>query len=586
MNLFFKHCLGSLLAMLLLTIFSAVANAQLTNIQYFTDSDGNGGLIITGFAAAGSGPLVIPDTINGLPVTGIDGQTFYHYTDDYYQLTSVTIPSSVTTIGIGTFSSSFCSSLTSITVSAQNPAFSSSVDGVLFNESQTILMECPAGKTGSYTIPNSVTSIGGKAFYACTGLTSVTIPNSVTNIDNSAFLACTGFTSVTIPDSVTNIGNDAFGLCFRLTSMTIPDSVTSIGDKAFYNCFGLISMTIGSGVTNIGNQVFTECKILTSITVSPQNIFFSSVNGVLFNNNQTTLIQYPEAKAGNNYTIPDGVTSIGDEAFYFCPSLTSVTIPNSVTSIGDSAFEYCSGLTSVTIPNNVTSIGASVFHFCTGLTSVIIPNSVTSIGNDAFLVCSNLSSVHFLGNAPVMGSYVFRSAGSGFTVSYYKGATGFTSPTWTDSSGDSYPALVLPDPTFNQWEASYPTLTDLSPTDTPENDGMPTLFKYLYDINPARLMTAADRAALPVLAMTGEGDLTLTFRKYSLQTGITLNVQTSTDLQTWTTATQVTNPTAGCYTLQPTGAIDPNTGDPYMKIDFKPGSASSRLFIRLNATMP
>ena len=112
---------------------------------------------------------------------------------------------------------------------ALNSAYSS-VDGVLFNKSQTTLIQYPGGKAGSYTIPNSVTSIGFAAFAGCTSLTSVTIPNSVTSIGGYAFSGCTSLTSVTIPNSVTSIGDATFSGCTSLTSVTIPNSVTSIGE--------------------------------------------------------------------------------------------------------------------------------------------------------------------------------------------------------------------------------------------------------------------------------------------------------------------------------------------------------------------
>lgn len=151
-------------------------------------------------------------------------------------LTSVTIPSSVTSITGYIFS--FCTALTSITVASGNPNYSSQ-DGVLFNKAKTELIRCPGGKTGSYTIPASVTSIGGYAFDHCTSLTSVTIPSSVMTIGYEAFRVCTSLKGVTILASVTTIVNYAFYGCTSLVSVTIPKSVTSIGLEAFYGCDSL-----------------------------------------------------------------------------------------------------------------------------------------------------------------------------------------------------------------------------------------------------------------------------------------------------------------------------------------------------------
>ena len=341
-----------------------------------------------GKCAFGSCRNLISVTI-GNSVTSIGGYAFY----DCGKLTSVTIGNSVTSISDHAFY--LCDSLERITVDTNNKYYSNDEYGVLFNKDKTTLIQYPKGNTRTtYTIPDSVTSIGNYAFDGCDRLTSVTIPDSVTSIGNYAFDWCDSLTSVTIgnsvasignrafyncdslisitiPDSVTSIGNYAFEDCDRLASVTIPDSVTSIGEKVFIFCDSLTSVTIGNSVTSIGNYAFSNCDSLERITVDINNKYYSNDEyGVLFNKDKTTLIQYPNGNTRTTYTIPDSVTRIGEFAFSDSESLTSVTIGNSVTSIGELAFSDCESLTSVTIAYSVKSIGDYAFSNCDSLTDV------------------------------------------------------------------------------------------------------------------------------------------------------------------------------------------------------------------------
>ena len=390
----------------------------------------------------------------GNSVTSIGSYAF----EDCTSLTSITIPDSVTSIGNGVFSG--CDGLTSITVDSDNQYYSSDSYGVLFNKDKTILIQYPIGNTRtSYTVPNSITSVGDSAFDGCLNLTTITIPDSVTSIGNSAFYCCYSLTNVTIgdsvtsigrfvffscynlasvkiSDSVTSIGECAFKNCYSLTSITIPDSVTSIGDDAFYRCHSLTSVTIGNSVTSIGDYAFWECKSITnvtigdsvtsigayafdycgsitSITVNADNQCYSSDSyGALFNKDKTKLIKYPAGNTRTEYIIPNSVTSIVYNAFKNCNKLTSIIIPDSVTSIGDDAFYYCSKLISVTIGDSVTSIGNSAFEFCSSLTSITIPDSVTSIGDHAFDGCSKLTSVTIGKSVTSIGDWVFDDCDS------------------------------------------------------------------------------------------------------------------------------------------------------------------------------
>ena len=331
----------------------------------------------------------------------------------YYNFDHSTLTASVTNIGYGQdfpASDSYSGSIT-IPSTVVFDGTSYIVTSIGYSNFGHGAFESNGGLT-SVTIPNSVTSIGERAFSGCTGLNKAEFA-SVESLCNMSFgnyesnplcyahhLYINGkeVTDLAIPNSVTSIGSSAFSGCSGLTSVTIPNSVTSIGEDAFYGCTGLTSITIPNSVTSIGSSAFYKVKhvIYTgSATGSPWGAI--AVNGfvdgdfVFSDNTKTTLLAY--IGNGGDVTIPSGVTSIGSSAFYDCDGLTSVTIPNSVTSIGSSAFSGCSGLTSITIPNSVTSIGYEAFEGCTGLTSIEIPNSVTSIGGSAFGGCTGLTSI-------------------------------------------------------------------------------------------------------------------------------------------------------------------------------------------------
>ena len=248
----------------------------------------------------------------------------------------------------------------------------------------------------SVTIPPGVTDIGNSAFYGCTSLISVTIPASVTTIGVQAFQGCDLLSSVTLPAGLTAISSQAFSGCYSLTSMTIPAAVTSIGIAAFDGCYGLTSITIPAAVTSIGLDAFVGCAGLATISVDPSNPNYKSVGGVLFDKAGTTLLKVP-AKFSGFYTIPNGVTSIGVNAFVDCDGVTGVSIPASLTSL--SGFNS-SGLTSLVIPSTVTSILASAFSPCVHLTTVTIPSSVTSIGIQAFDQCPALTDVYVQNSTP------------------------------------------------------------------------------------------------------------------------------------------------------------------------------------------
>ena len=278
--------------------------------------------------------------------------------------------------------------------------------GVKYSKDGKKLIECTDDNLTNYTIRQGTRSICDTAFFLCGSLQSVTIPDSVTSIGGSVFWFCSSLQSVIIPDSVTSIGDNAFMNCSSLQSVTIPDSVTSIGDSAFSECSSLQSVTIPESVTIIKGNPFPACPA----KVINHSNHFTIFEGNLYTSDRRKLISY--LSKGENFIIPDSVTSIGDGAFEDCWSLQSVTIPDSVTSIGDLAFYDCRSLHSVTIPDSVTSIGESAFYRCSSLQSVTIPDSVTSIGSSAFESCSSFQSVTIPDSVTSIGESAFEGCSS------------------------------------------------------------------------------------------------------------------------------------------------------------------------------
>jgi hypothetical protein len=245
------------------------------------------------------------------------------------KLTSITIPASVISLHVPLF----CGSLNLYAINVDpNNRYYKSKDGIMYSKDENILMTYPNAKGSDFVIPNNVTDINPFAFMDCHGLKNVTIPGSVVKIGDAAFQNCYGLENVTISDGVQIINSGAFNSCISLKSVDIPRSLLKIEDN-----------------------VFTCCDKLSSISVDSGNTNYTSIDGVLFSKDNACLISYPNAK-GSEYTIPNGVTSVGLQAFYSCTTLKTLTVSKSVNLLDSFALMNCSNLTDLYFEGNAPQV--------------------------------------------------------------------------------------------------------------------------------------------------------------------------------------------------------------------------------------
>jgi len=403
----------------------------------------------------------------GKSVETIGECAFQHCTS----LTSITLPASLDSVDSTAFLD--CHYLESIEVDDANLKYSSK-DGILYSKKYDSLIMCPGGKQGDITIPGTVTSISPYSFYKCPHLTSVTFNSILQSIGEYAFYWCSGLTSLVLPDSLETIGTDSFNGCTGLKTVTVPgdvksyigtftdsndletlivsgyfvqgemfnwikartviieDSVRIIKQSAFYGAknmvdiqlgknveiiekyafsySGLKTVTIPASVKSIEEGAFGDCY-LESIDVDGNNSYYSSVDNVLLDKDETTLLLYPMGKAGG-FIVPSSVKNVSKASFSNCVNLTSIEL-SSVEDIGERAFLGCNSLTSLALPSSLKTIEVEAFSKCKGLKSVTFKGDIDTVGSSAFSFCEELELVSYKGvNDPGTGSDdVFRGCG-------------------------------------------------------------------------------------------------------------------------------------------------------------------------------
>jgi hypothetical protein len=325
-----------------------------------------------------------------------------------------------------------------------------------------------------YSISDDQVTITGRV----EDITEAVIPASidglpVTAIGDAAFTRCFTLQSVIIPETVTRIGDRAFYLCDQLFTVDLPDSVVELGAWAFTYCEYLQFVTIGNGLSSVGYNAFGSCKMLFSIEVAEDNPHLSTLDGILYDKEMTTLLHLPQAKPGT-YVVPEGVTTIENPGIAGCGNLTSVYLPSSVTEIGYNTFSYCLNLTSINvaqansrysstagvlfdkdrtsllrfpsglsgsyaIPEGVVTVNDWAFSGNPFLARVNLPASITTLKLEAFSSCYSLEGLYFFGAPPSLESSVFSAANPSLVIYHAEGVAG-----WEETFGEVPTAPFIP----------------------------------------------------------------------------------------------------------------------------------------------
>lgn len=327
-----------------------------------------GGGICTESITTLNKPIFIKAPITILDLPNISGT--YYGAKECISLTSATIPSSCTTIGV--YALGGCTELTSV------------------------------------SIPNTITTIGQAAFKN-TGITSVSLPSSLTSLsynsedygDGGSFEGCTSLTSVSLPDTLTSLGWATFKDCTSLTSITLPSALTTTGNRVFYGCTNLTTVNnMPSTLTRLGNNLFYNCSHLANITL-PSSL--TIIGSYTF---------YRCTSLTGSITLPSSLTDIYSNAYYGCTGITSVSFPSTLNRIYDYAFANCTGLTSVSLPDTLTNLSGGAFKGCTGLTSFTIPSSITTVRSGLLEGCTNITTVNLHNSITILEGSVFKNCTS------------------------------------------------------------------------------------------------------------------------------------------------------------------------------
>lgn len=419
-------------------------------------TENHNGITLTGYIRGKlNGDVVFPSEINGKAVTEISGKAFYYIPD----LTSVTIPASITTIGMFNFSA--CTNLTAIHVDENNPAFCS-VDGILFSKDMATLVQAPFMLEGDYVIPDGVTELGRSAFQRC-NISTLSIPASVTKYDTYTFGSMPNLTSfIVAEDSPVFAAID--GVLFNKektllikcpdvcgAEYTVPDGVEVLANGAFERNNDIIKVILPEGLKTIERDVFLHCKNLKLVEL-PESL--EAIEPLSFSNSGIT-----------NIHLPKNLEKLGSIAFRYCNDLEQITVaddnpnfcakdkvvyskdmtrlvtclnskqgvfevPGSVKVLGSWPFDSCNSLVEIHLPVTLEKMENGAFIRAGGITSIVIPPKIDNLEYYSFLGAQKLEWILFLGDAPKVGHNAFMHVPNNLKIYYREDANGFTSPIW------------------------------------------------------------------------------------------------------------------------------------------------------------
>lgn len=366
-------------------------------------------------------------------------------------LRSLHIGARLTTLGDSVFTGS--TYLREITVDEQNTAFTAT-GNILFDKSESVLYRyAPYQEGTTYRVPDTVTRIREGAFSDVEFCTELYVGTNVRQIDAGAFSGMQYLASITIPfvggstyantwfsyifggaysAMTTNvpytlkevtvltgslISERAFQFCNSLTSITLPDTLTAVGAYAFYGCASLTELVLPAGVSSVGEYALMACTRLQSIAFDGENDYYSTENGLLYDKEKTTLLLYPAGKTDTEFTVPETVTKIADNAFYYASRLRTIILPANLQTIGNGAFLNCRGLVEIVMPSALESIGDQAFASCTNLTTVSLSENISEIGRQIFYGCVKLETVSVAAaQPPLTGDSIFLDTNEDFEI--------------------------------------------------------------------------------------------------------------------------------------------------------------------------